>query len=389
MKYIKQMFALLQMSLSGWPQRLGSIAVTMIGITCVVGVLVAMLSMGLGVRTLTSQSVRADRAVVFSKGAQGAFGSNIDRSLVSTIEDMPGVKRDAAGKPLAAATTLVIGTARKKADNARTSIPVFGVDQQFFKVFPELKLTEGRMFTPGLHELIVGKSRHELFKGLEIGDVIHLRGTDWTVVGHYDSQGGVYEGGFMGDVDTVISVYQRNTTQTVTVILDSVKAFDTYSQALQSNPTLSVDLKHEQEVLAQAAKGLTSIMDFISYFVGSVMAIGATLGAINAMYAIVDSRKREIATLRAVGFSNGPIVLAVLIESLLIAIPGALLGVLLAWLFFNGDAVSPFGVSFKLVVTPMLAGMGIAWALVMGLIGGLFPAIRAGRVSVATALRAV
>lgn len=389
MKQLKQLMALLQMALISWRQRPGSIFVTLIGITCVVGVLVAMLSMGIGVRSLTTQSMRADRAVVFSKGSQGAMGSNLDRSLVPIIEDMPGVKRDADGKPLATAITLVVGTARKKMDNARTNIPFFGVDQQYFKVYPEWRLTAGRMFTPGLHEIVVGKSRHELFKGLEIGDVIHLRGADWTVVGHYDSQGGVYEGGFMADVNTVISAFQRNSTQSITVVLDSLTAYDTYDRALQANTTLSVDLMREQAVLERATKGLTGIMDFISYFVGTVMAIGATLGAINAMYAIVDSRKREIATLRAVGFGNGPILLSVLFESLLIAIPGALLGVALAWLFFNGDAVSPFGVSFKLVVTPALAMVGITWALLMGLIGGLLPAIRAARVPVATALRAV
>lgn len=389
MKLFRQFALLLQMGVTGWRQRSGSVLVTLIGITCVVGVLVAMLSMGTGVRSLANQNVRTDRAVVVSKGAQSVYLSVFDRPLATTIMDMPGIKRDADGKPLATAATFVQATARKKADNARATFLFFGVDQRFFKVFPEWHLTAGRMFTPGLFEVVVGKSRHEQFKGLEIGDVIHLRGIDWKIVGHYDSQGGIYEGGIMGDVETVISIYKRNSTQAVTVLLDSPSAFDAYNQALQSNPALTVEVKREKEVLDTATKGLTGIMDFISYFVGTVMAIGATLGAVNALYALVDSRKREIATLRAVGFGNGAILLSVLIESLLIAIPGAVLGVAIAWLFFNGNAVSPFGVSFKLVITPGLALLGIIWALFMGLLGGLFPAIRAARVPVATALRAV
>ncbi len=389
MKFIKQFALLLQMGIAGWRQRPGSVLVTLIGVTCVVGVLVAMLSMGAGVRSLANQSVRSDRAVVLSKGAQSVFTSGFDRPLVATIEDMPGVRHGADGRPLATATTFVQAAARKKSDNARASFNLFGVDQQFFKVFPEWHLTAGRMFTPGLFEVVVGKSRHEQFKGLEVGDVIHLRGTDWKVVGHYDSRGGIYEGGLMGDVETVISIYRRNSTQAITVLLDSPSAFGTYSQALQSNSTLEAELKSEKQVVDSMTKGLTGIMDFISYFVGSVMALGGTLGAVNALYAMVDSRKREIATLRALGFGNGAIVLSVLVESLLIAIPGAILGVVLAWLFFNGNAVSPFGVAFKLVITPALAALGIIWALLMGLLGGLFPAIRAARVPVATALRAV
>ena len=159
--------------------------------------------------------------------------------------------------------------------------------------------------------------------------------------------------------------------------------------AVSSNPALRLDVQHEKDAIEAAFKPLNSILNFVSFFVGTIMAIGATLGAVNSLYAMVDSRQREIATLRAIGFSPGAVVLAVLLESMLLALPGALLGSLLAWLLFNGLAASPFGYSFRLSVTFSLAVLGIEWALAMGLLGGLLPALRAARMPVVTALRAI
>jgi putative ABC transport system permease protein len=389
MKWLRQVIALLQMGIESWRQRPASVLVTVLSIACVVGVLVAMLSMGTSVRAMMNYNVRADRALVLSKGAIGRVASSIDRSSVSTVAELPDIKRDADGKPLATAVYPDFMFAYRKSDNSRATFPMNGVDQRFFKVYPEWHLTEGRNFTPGKYEMVVGKSRHEQFKGLEIGDVVHLRGIDWTVVGHYDMQGGEYEGSVLVDLDTMISAYHINNAKTIAVVLNSPQAFAGLQKTLADNPSLSLEIKTEKEILAREAQSTSGIMDFISYFVGTVMAIGATLGAINAMYALIDGRKREIATLRAIGFGNFPIVVSVMLESLLITIPGALLGVLLAWLFFNGNAVSPLGASIKLLITPLLAISGIIWALFMGLIGGLFPAIRAARIQVANALRAV
>jgi len=171
-------------------------------------------------------------------------------------------------------------------------------------------------------------------------------------------------------------------------VLASPDSFPTLQKALQSNPTLTVELKHESETVALRSRGLRGILDFISYFVGAVMALGATLVRSMSCIRWSDGRKREMATLRAIGFGAVPIVISVIIESLLLALPGALLGVLLAWLFFQRQCVSPMGISFKLTITPALATLGITWALTMGLIGGVMPAIRAARIPVTTALRA-
>jgi putative ABC transport system permease protein len=172
-------------------------------------------------------------------------------------------------------------------------------------------------------------------------------------------------------------------------MLESATGYDELLRALKGNPTFHVEAKHESEVVEEDFKGFHGILNFASYFVGVIMAIGATLGAINSLYALVDARRRELATLRAIGFGSGAIVVSILSESILFAVPGALLGGTLAWAFFNGLSASPFGFSFQLAVTPSLVVLGIAWALAMGLIGGLLPALRAARVSVTTALRAI
>ncbi|HEY6453055.1 MAG TPA: ABC transporter permease [Steroidobacteraceae bacterium] len=388
MSRFKQIGALLQMSVRGIPQRLVASLATAAGIACVVGVLVAMLSMGAGARRMAMQNVRADRAMVTTKGSQSVFVSGLSAQAVATIEDEPGIKRDADGKPLAAAYTLTQVDLYKKSNHVRSSSLLYGVSPRYFEVNPDVRIMAGRAFRPGLHELIAGKSRYEQFEGLEIGDKIRARGVDWTVVGRFTENGGSLENALLGDADTVTSAFGRNNMQVVIAVLESAAQFDAFAATLKSDPAIDVDAKHEAEWAAAGAKGLTGILNFISYFVGTVMALGASLGALNVMYSIVDGRKRELATLRAIGFGGGPIMVSVLLESLLLALPGALLGALLAWAWFNGSSVSPVGTSIKLVVTPALVAIGTLWALAIGLVGGFLPALRAARLPVATALRA-
>jgi putative ABC transport system permease protein len=388
MTQFRQIAALLQLSLSGIPQRLGTSLVAVIGIACVVGVLISMLSMGSGLRRIAIQNNRADRAVVSSKGAQSLFASNLSTSTLAVVESAPGIKKDAEGKPLATAYVAVLVNTRRKSNHVRSISALFGVTTQFFKVYPEVEITAGRTFRPGLHELIAGKKRYEQFEGLEVGDKIRVRGADWTVVGNFSANGGGLEDLLLADADTVASAFGRTTMQTVTVLLDSPQKYYEFAGALKANPALEVDVKHEAEWSATITKTTTGILDFISYFVGTVMAIGASLGALNVMYSIIDARKREIATLRAIGFGGGPIVVSVLLESVLLSLPGALLGAAIAWAWFNGNTVHPFGTSIPLAITPALVILGIVWALVIGLIGGILPALRSARVSVTTALRA-
>jgi putative ABC transport system permease protein len=243
------------------------------------------------------------------------------------------------------------------------------------------------MFQPGLHELVVSNPCVRTFTGFELGAERDVRGVGWTVVGHFD-QGNSMNCQVLADVETLMTVFGRNVFTEVSVKLKSPRDFDAFRTALEANPALKLDARHERDQVEGRFKGFKALLNFAAYFVGAIMAVGATLGAVNSLYSIVDARRRELATLRAIGFGSGAIVVATLIESMLLALPGALLGAALAWLFFHGMAVSPFGFTFKLDVTAQLAEIGIAWALAMGLVGGLLPALRAARVPVTTALRA-
>jgi putative ABC transport system permease protein len=387
MKLIRQFIALLELSLSSLKDRLGSVLVTLIGTACVVGVLISMLSIGAGARAMIMHNARADRVWVLKHGSHGTGDSSLSREAVSTIADLPGVKKDIDGKAMAYGAVFVGVEGRKKIDNARTTFPLFGVGAQYPVVHPEFHLTAGRLFQPGLRELIAGKSRYEIFKNFEIGDHIRLRGNDWTVVGHFET-GGFFDGSLLADAPTVMSVFGIATFNNATLMLQSAAAFDELEAAVKANPTLDVELRPEISFMREQSKNLSGVLDFVSYFVGTVMAAGATLGAVSSMYAIVDSRKREIATLRAIGFGAWPVILAMLTEAVLLVLPGAVLGVLAAWLLFNGNSVSPAGMSFRLTVTANLAAIGVVWALAMGLIGGLLPALRAAGLSVTSALRA-
>ena len=388
MTTLKQFVALLQMNLSGLRYRVGTVLVTVIGTTCVVGVLISMLSMGTGARAMVMKNARDDRAWIFSHGAQGNWDSNLPKNTVPIIADMPGIKKDADGKALAYASVMDVVEGRKRIDTSRANFGLIGVGEEFAAVHPEFHLTAGHMFRPGVRELIAGKSRHEIFKNFDIGDHVRLRGNDWTVVGHFDA-GGLFDGSLLADAPTVMSAFGNAGVNTVTVMLESGAAFDRLQAGLKANPSIDVDARREFDVVREQSKQISGLMDFISYFVGTIMAIGATLGAVNAMYAIVDSRKRENATLRAIGFGVGPVILAVLAEALVLVVPGAVIGAMAAWLLINGHVISPGGASFALTVTPGLAAIGVAWAVGMGLLGGLLPAVRAARVSVISALRAV
>lgn len=387
MKSVRQIALLLQMSIAGARGRLGSYFVAVICITTVVGVLVAMLSMGAGVQALAVRGARADRALVESSGAQSPSASNINPSDVGTIESLPGVRHGPDGAPLATANSIVPATVERRSDHMFVAIPLYAVDRRFFAVYPEVHLIEGRMFRPGLDELIVQSTRRSQFQGLAVGDRIHLSGVNWTIVGAYEVPGGNWDG-LIGDLNTVSSAFRRNTRQLVSVVLQPPLAsgFASVAAGLKANPTFDVEVHHESQLLDQQSKPFRGILDFVSYFVGAVMGLGATLGAVNIFYSIVDARRREMATLRAIGFGVGSIGTATLLESLLVAAPSALLGLLVAWIFFDGNLVSSEGQSFHLVISSRLALLGIVWALAMGFIGGLLPALRTARASVTAGL---
>jgi len=387
MTFSRQFLALLRMSLSGVTQRPGAVLTIVIGVTCAVAVLVSMLAMGSGARRQVLAGVREDRVVVNSHGASG-IQSSIPRDEAETVRDLPGIKRGSDGKPVVDFQTIVIIEARRRITGRRTFFPIIGVTRPpFTDGQAELQLTEGRSFRPGLHELIASGPCVRQFTDFAIGDKRPIGGADWTVVGHYDERD-VQQCAVLADAEILMSTFNSNTYTQATATLRSVADYGVLQRALEQNPSLHLEVKHEADSREEGIRQLNGLLNFAAYFVGSIMAIGATLGAVNSLYSIVDARRREIATLRALGFGSAAVAASILCESILLALPGAVLGVLLAWALFHRMAVSPFGFSFLLDVTPKLAVIGVVWALAMGLIGGLLPAVRAARVPVTTALRA-
>jgi putative ABC transport system permease protein len=386
MNAIRQTAAILQVSLSELPQRIGPVLTIVVGVTCAVGVLVSMLAMGAGARRQETGDARPDRVVLITSGAR--YGqSNIARDEAGAIIGLPGIARSADGEPIVAFESMEPIEGRRRISGNRIYFPLIGITRILPDYRPELRLTGGRMFQPGLHELIAGNACVRQFTGFDLGDRRPIHGSDWIIVGRFDA-GQSEQCVVYADVDSMMSTFKRNTYASVEVRLESAAGFDAFRDAVAANPALHLEARQEREVIEDNFRQLNAVFDFVSYFVGTIMAIAATLGAVNSLYAIVDSRRRELATLRAIGFGSGPVVAAILAESVLLALPGALLGGLLAWTFFNGLSASPFGFSFQLAVTPSLAALGIVWALAMGLCGGLLPALRAGRMPVTTALRA-
>ncbi len=388
MDFLKQMGMLLHMNLLGLPQRLGMVCTTVIGVTCAVGVLISMLAMGVGARRAAMGNVRPDRASVLSVDAVGPSQSNIPKDLAVLIGDLPGIRRNSRGQPIAVPEVSVFVQARRKDSGNLVGFPMTGAGAGFTDYATELHLTAGRMFRPGLRELIASNYCAHRYQHFGVGDKQVIQGVEWLVAGNFDLGRTTGSCFVYADADTVLSAFGRSSYNQVNVMLQSPAAFGELVSAIKGNPLLRVKVEHEADLAEAGVQQVNGILDFVSYFVGAILAVAATIGAANSLYALVDSRRRELATLRAVGFSGAPIVASTLSEAILLAIPGALIGAGLAWLFFDGFTASPFGFSFHLAVTPYLAALGIGWALGMGVISGLLPAVRAARVPVTVALRA-
>src|ERR1700733_2373441 len=389
----KQFIAVTGMSLRTLPQRIGASSVIVIGIAGVVAVLVSVLAMGAGFRHTLADSGRADRAIILRGGSDAELNSNRRRADVDTISNAPGLARDSQGKAVLSNELVTVVNVPKIDTGTDANITLRGVGLELAEVRPELKVVAGRMFHPAVRELIAGAGAAKQFRGLTVGSVLHLRNADWTVTGMFTSNGDVHESELLADVDTVGSSIERNGYSSAVGLLTSPAEFTGFKDALTTDPQLKVDVQREPDYYAAQSKQLTQIINVVGKTVAIIMAIGAMFGALNSMYSAVAARGLEIATLRAIGFGALPVLLSVMIEALLLALIGGIIGASLAWLFFNGHSVSTLGgafaqVVFELTVTPTLIATGVIWACIIGLLGGLFPALRAARLPVAEALRA-
>lgn len=387
MTLIKQTLVLTATGLRGLRERRGAALVTVIGVTTVVAVLASLLALSRGARNLADSGLEPNEYVVLGAGAGSSQNSTITRANVTTIEEAPGIKRGTDGKLYAMASTMVSVDAIRT-NGKRGGVALVGWTPGVALFRGDYKIIAGRMYRPGVHELVVSEPISKMYRGLALGDHIDLRGTEWKVVGIAATQGSVNDSILLADADTVMSAFGENAYQQVVVRLTSPAAVGPFKAWLAHNPALSVQVKSEAEDLRDTFKGLYQILDFVAYFIGGVMAIGAIFGALNSLYASVDARRRELATLRAIGFGGAPVVFSVLIEGMLLALPGAFIGAGIAWILFNGHAVSTESLILELDVTSHLVVVSVIWALAIGLIGASLPAIRAARAPVAVALRA-
>lgn len=383
MRRLRQTAALTSFGLRSIPARLGASLVTVIGILTVVAVLVALLSMGEGAQQWETGQSRPDRAVVLSKGAQSAFGSRLTRAEIAILSHEPGVKKDSNGNPLVTTGWMVPVDVVTKANERGT---LYLVGQTNHHVYPEIHVLAGHWPRPGLHELAVSKVAQRLDQKVQIGDHVTIRGSDWTIVGVFEDAKGVFEQVLFGDGDTVLSAFGQDAYQQMSVMLDSPAAYSRFKQAVLADPSLKVDVFTESENREKTFQGLRGLLDFVSYFIGTLMAMGAVCAALSSLYASVDARGQEIATLRAMGFRSGSVLASVLIEGMLLALGAGIIGALIAWAAFNGRVIKAENLTFPLVVSPHLILISIIWALAIGLIGGLLPAMRAARLPVASAL---
>jgi putative ABC transport system permease protein len=372
-------------------QRLGASSVIVVGIAGVVGVLVALLAMGDGLQKTLKSTGDTETAIVMRGGATAELSSGVSRDDATLISQAAGILRDAEGKPITSSELVVVANLPKKSTGTDANVEIRGVGPQAWALRPNIRIIEGRKFTPGLREMIVGKGARQQFAGLDPGSTINLNNQQWTIVGEFES-GDAHESELQGDVDTVSAAYRRQGFQSVTVRLTSPEALDAFTAALSSDPRLKVEAKTTLEYYTAQSERLSKVIRIVGITIATIMAIGAIFGALNSMYAAVATRAREIATLRAIGFRSPPVVVSVMLETMLLALIGGLLGAFVAWLLFNNYTVSTLGSNFSQVVfqfsvSPSLLWTGVKWALAIGFVGGLLPAVRAASLPVTTALR--
>ena len=392
MSGLNQIVAVTWLNLRNLPQRLGSSVVAVIGVAAVVLVFAAVLSMAKGFERTMIAAGSDDTAIIMRSGSTSELNSGFSNEQVLIVADAPGVLKD-GDTTMMSAELYVIVDVKKKTSNTDANVPFRGVQPGAFDVRNGVRLVEGRLFEEGKNEILVGRSAQQEFVGLETGTSVQFGQTTWDVVGVFEANGSVSESELWTDVRVLQGSYRRgNSFQSVRVRLQSPDSIETLRTALEEDPRIDPDVMTEREYYSSQAEPLSRFIRLIGYPLTILMSIGAIFGALNSMYSSVSVRGKEIATLRALGFGPLSVLVSTMVESTLLALIGGLIGGAIAFLVFNGFQVSTLGASFSQVVfdfavTPELLIDGLKAALIIGVVGGLFPAIRAARLPVAQALR--
>jgi putative ABC transport system permease protein len=392
MNWLSQIFSISFFNLRAIPERKGSAISAAVGIAGVVLVLTGVLAIAEGFEKAMTSTVPGDVAVVLRGGADTEMNSSITLDESRLIGDAPGIARNERG-PLISTELFVIVDLPKRSTNTFANVPLRGVGETSFDIRGNIAMTEGRKFESGKNEIIVGAGAARAFAGLEMGNELKVGQNVWTVVGIFTAEGGLAESEIWTDAAVLKPAYQREGYQSVYAKLSSPGSFNEFKDALTTNPQLKTRVMRLSEFYSEQSEMITTFIKTIGVFIASMMALGALFGALNTMYGAVSSRTREISTLRALGFGSSPVIISVLAESVVLSVVGGAVGALAAYLAFNGYQASTINwqtfsqVTFAFAVTPRLLVTAIVTAAVLGLIGGLFPAIRAARLPIAAALR--
>jgi putative ABC transport system permease protein len=393
MNWLSQIFAIVSFSLRSIPQRLGSAITAAVGIAGVVLVLTGVLAIAEGIKKTLTATGAPDVAVVLRSGSDSEMNSGLSREETRLIADSPGIARNERG-PLASAELFVIIDLPKRSTGTPANVPLRGVGAASFDVRGNIEMVEGRRFESGKNEVIVGAGAARAFGGTEVGKSLKVGQNVWQVVGIFTAGGGIAESEIWTDAAVLQPAYNRGDTfQSVYAKLNSSGSFNQFKDALTTNPQLKTLVKSLSEFYADQSTQVTEFITTIGVFISVLMACGALFGALNTMYGAVSSRTREISTLRALGFGTLPVIISVLAESVVLALIGGVIGAAAAWIAFDGFQASTLNwatfsqITFAFAVTPQLLVQAIVWSAILGLLGGLFPAIRAARLPIATALR--
>ncbi len=394
LNWLIQVVSVTRFSLQSIPQRRGATLSAIFGIAGVVAVLVAVLSIAQGIQVMVQNSADDDNAIVLRSGSTSEMMSGLGGTQVEVIGDAPGLARDTSLGALASPELFVIINLPKRSTGTDANVPLRGVSPAAFATRSSLTISAGRHFEWGRNELVVGTGASREFAGLELGSSIEVGGELWPVVGIFEAGGGLAEGEIWADATVVQSAYRRgNSYQSVYTKLASNGSFDEFKDALTTDPRLNVKVLRATEFYSEQSTMVRGIVIGLGTIIAALMGLGALFGALNTMYSAVSARTREIATLRALGFKSGPVILSVLFESLFLALLGGAIGGGLAYLAFDGFKAATINfqsfsqIAFAFDVNLGLMINGIVYALAIGLVGGLLPAWRAARLPVATALR--
>jgi putative ABC transport system permease protein len=391
--WLSQIASVTKFGLLSIPQRRGSVGAALFGIAGVVAVLVGVLSIAAGFQRAMAASGSPDAALVLRSGADSEMVSGFGRANTRIIADAPGVARGPDG-PLASAELFVIINLPKISTGTDVNVPLRGVERPALKVRDSMRIVEGRVFDWGKDEVIVGIGAAREFSGLRVGDKIKVGRYEWPVVGIFSAGGGASESEIWSDAAVLQAAYKRGDSfQSVYVKLQSPESFKEFHDALSADPRLSATALRQTDYFAEQSTSVTKLVTTLGYLIALLMAVGAVFGALNTMYSSVSARTREIATLRALGFGSGAVVVSVMLESVALAVVGGAVGAGLSFIAFNGFHTATMNwqsfsqVTFALAVTPELLVRGVVLATVIGAVGGLLPAIRAARQPIADALR--